>query len=276
MGIYDRNYYRDDESSSLLNARSVVVVLIVVNVIYFFLQNLLHSEALVRWLIVDSTLLHSPWQIWRLVTYSMVHIEPWTILWNMLGLFFFGRAVEDKYGPREFIRIYLMLAITAALVWLALYAGTGGGGALFGCFAVVLGMVVLFCLDDPKQTVIFIFVPMPAWLLGAILIGFDLVGILNGGANWITFAAHLAGALMAFIYFRTNMNLGRLFSSSGWPRLKRPTRLRLHDPEAEDRQLSRQVDAILEKISRDGESSLTKQERRTLEQASRRYQRRRQ
>jgi hypothetical protein len=63
---------------------------------------------------------------------------------------------------------------------------------------------------------------------------------------------------------------------SGWPRLRRAAKLRLHDPEAEERQLARQVDAILEKISRDGESSLTKHERRTLEQASRRYQRRRQ
>ena len=83
------------------------------------------------------------------------------------------------------------------------------------------------------------------------------------------------GGFVAFLYFRFGWNLGRI-TPSRWPRLRRPTKLRLHDPEAEERQLARQVDAILEKISRDGESSLTKQERRTLEQASRRYQRRRQ
>ena len=38
MGIYDRNYYRDDESGSLLNGRSVVFWLIVVNVVVFFLK----------------------------------------------------------------------------------------------------------------------------------------------------------------------------------------------------------------------------------------------
>jgi membrane associated rhomboid family serine protease len=275
MGIYDRTYYRDDESGSLLRGRSVVVVLIVINVVFFFLQSLLNSNAMLEWMIVDPTLFHAPWQIWRLVTYTIVHVDPWQILWNMLGLFFFGRAVEEKYGPREFIRIYLLLAITAALVWLALDAGNGFPGALAGAFAVVMGLLVLFCLHDPMQSVIFIFVPMPAWLLGAIFIGLDIVGVIRGGAAWITPAAHLAGGLMAFIYFRTGINLGQLLSSN-WLRLKRPTKLRLHDPEAEERQLARQVDAILEKISRDGEGSLTKQERRTLEQASRRYQRRRQ
>ncbi len=273
MGIYDRNYYRDDESGKLFNGASVVIVLIVVNVVFFFLQSLINNRRFVEWLLVDSMLFHAPWQIWRLFTYSIVHTEPWSILWNMLGLYFFGRTVEDKYGPREFIRIYLMLTLTAALVWLGLDAGyTELPLFLAGAFPAVLGFLVLFCLDDPKATVIFIFVPMPAWLLGAIFIGFDIFGVLNGGATWITPAAHLSAAAMAFFYFRSGINLGNLFPSK-LPRLNRP-KLRIHDPEAEERQLARQVDAILEKISRDGEASLTKQERRTLEQASRRYQRR--
>ena len=52
-------------------------------------------------------------------------------------------------------------------------------------------------------------------------------------------------------------------------------KLRIHDPEEEARDLSKKVDQILEKISQQGEASLTKQERKTLEEASRRYQRRR-
>ena len=49
-----------------------------------------------------------------------------------------------------------------------------------------------------------------------------------------------------------------------------------NDPEYDERELSRQVDRILEKIHRDGEGSLTKKERKTLEEASKRYQRKRQ
>ena len=53
------------------------------------------------------------------------------------------------------------------------------------------------------------------------------------------------------------------------------SRLRIHNPSGDGRDLSEKVDEILQKISREGEASLTKQERRTLEEASRRYQRRR-
>ena len=126
----------------------------------------------------------------------------------------------------------------------------------------------------PKQTVIFVF-PHAAWLLGAIFIGFDIVGRAARRSGLGSPAAHLAGGLMAFIYFRMGWNLSRMLPDR-LPRLQRPTNSKLHDPEAEERQLARQVDAILEKISRDGEASLTKQERRTLRTASRRYQRRRQ
>jgi membrane associated rhomboid family serine protease len=275
MGIYDRTYYRDDESSSLLSGRSVVFVLMIANVAIFFLFSLLKSQALPAALILSSHFLQAPWQLWRLVTYSFVHLDVWEILWNMLGLYFFGKAVEEIYGPREFIRIYLMLVIVSALTWLGVDAWTGFPGIYQGAFGAVTGLLILFCLHYPKQSVIFIFVPMPAWVLGAIFIGIDVIGLVSGGEGWITAAAHLAGGFVAFLYFRFGWNLGR-FMPSGWPRLRRAAKLRLHDPEAEERQLARQVDAILEKISRDGESSLTKQERRTLEQASRRYQRRRQ
>jgi hypothetical protein len=165
--------------------------------------------------------------------------------------------------------------VIPALVWLAVEAGGGYGGGFAGAFPVVMGLLILFCLHDPKQTIIFIFVPMPVWLLGAIFVGFEVIGVMQGGGAWITPVADLSSSLMAFIYYRAGWNLSSKLPTR-WPKLKRPTKLKLHDPEAEERQLARQVDAILEKISRDGEASLSKQERRTLEQASRRYQRKRQ
>ncbi len=279
MGIYDRTYYRDDESGNLLHGRSMVFWLIVVNVVVFFLDSLL-NEWPVKYLELNSDLLHTPWECWRLVTYGFVHQAPWHILWNMLGLYFFGRAIEEIYGPREFLRIYLMLDVMSGLVWVLAENAAGYQGmghTCIGASGAVIGILILSVLHFPQQIIYFFGVfPMRAWVLGAIVIGVDLLGAMPQATNdHVAHTAHLAGALFAFIYYRTGWNLGRMLPSR-WPRLKRPTKLKLHDPEAEERQLARQVDAILEKISRDGEASLTKQERRTLEQASRRYQRRRQ
>jgi membrane associated rhomboid family serine protease len=279
MGIYDRTYYRDEESGSLLNGRSMVFWLIVVNVVVFFLQSLLEG-APVPYLELNSNLFREPWQCWRLVTYGFVHIAPWHIIWNMLGLYFFGRPMEEIYGAREFLRIYLMLVIMSGLVWVLAEVAAGYqdlGHTCIGASGAVMGVLILFVLHFPQQIIYFFgVIPVRAWVLGAIFLGVDIFGAMPQARNdHVAHTAHLAGALFAFLYYRFGWNLGRMIPTR-WPRLRRPTKLKLHDPEAEERQLARQVDAILEKISRDGEASLTKQERRTLEQASRRYQRRRQ
>jgi hypothetical protein len=85
---------------------------------------------------------------------------------------------------------------------------------------------------------------------------------------------------LAFLYYRFNWNLGRLVPrgfSLDW--LKPRSSLRVHDPEQEEPpevDLGAEVDRILEKIHREGEARLTRKERRTLVDASREYQRKRQ
>jgi rhomboid family protein len=281
MGIYDRSYYRDEESGSLLSGRSMVFWLIIVNVAVFFLLSLLQQWPLGRYLALDSDFFRTPWEFWRPLTYGFVHSpsDAWHILWNMLGLFFFGRAIEEVYGAREFLRIYLMLIVMSGLVWaLAEMAAGYHNNYCIGASGAVAGIMILFVMHFPMQIIYFFgVVPMRAWVMGAIFLAVDILGTVNASREDNTaLMAHLGGALFGFIYYRTGWNLGKLIPTRmpRMPRVARP-KLRLHDPEAEERQLARQVDAILEKISRDGEASLTKQERRTLEQASRRYQRRR-
>jgi hypothetical protein len=125
-------------------------------------------------------------------------------------------------------------------------------------------------------------IPIPAWLLGVIYIAGDAMGALGWASETranVAFSVHLAGAGFAFLYYRLGWNLTRFIPgriSLGW--LKPRPRLRVHDPERESRssrELSEEVDRILEKISREGESSLTRKERRILENASREYQKRR-
>ena len=82
---------------------------------------------------------------------------------------------------------------------------------------------------------------------------------------------------MAFVYYQRGWNLTRLTEGRiAWPSFRRKPRLRIHKPEQEPgSDLSAEVDRILEKIYREGEASLTAKERKTLETASREYQKRR-
>lgn len=295
MGIYDREYYREDEPQGLLSGRSMVVNLIILNGLIFLADSLFFSErgpmdnkvgAISTALALKANLLAAPWNCWQLITYGFVH-TPGSIghvVFNMLFLWFFGVDVESVYGRKEFVRIYLTLIVMSGLAWVIVHDVAVGSidsqGTLIGASGAVLGIAVLYVLHFPRRIINFWGVfPVQAWVVVSLFIAGDLLSFLQlkTGNPMTAYSAHIAGAACAFVYFRSGWNLGRLVPSRlSLSALKLKPKLRIHDPESDERELSRQVDRILEKIHRDGEASLTKKERKTLEEASRRYQRKRQ
>jgi hypothetical protein len=198
----------------------------------------------------------------------------------MLALFFLGRDIERRYGPREFLRLYLVMLVVAGVVWVSIERMRGANPAIpaVGASGAIAGIVILYALNFPHRTLLLFFViPMPAWVAGLLIVLMDVYGALVG-AGHIAFTAHLGGAAFAFLYFRFGWNLTRWTAWLSLDRLSPPSHLRVHDPDRmqrEKQELSDEVDRILQKISQQGEQSLTRQERRTLETASRQYQRRR-
>jgi len=164
------------------------------------------------------------------------------------------------------------------------------GYTLVGASGAVSGVIMLFIFNFPHQTLLLFPIPIPvkAWVLGVIIVGANVLGTLggwgttraDGGHNTVATSVHLIGIAFAYLYFRNRWSLRWLGPGLvGFGRLRRRSRLRVHRPADDDhdadQRLSAEVDRILEKIHREGEASLTRKERRTLESASRQYQRRR-
>jgi len=285
MGIYDREYYRqDDRPAAWGGPRSAIAIFILINVAVFLANGLLTSDSdrIAKALQLTAGDLARPWNWWRLISYGFVH-DPHGfghILFNMLGLWFLGRDVEGLYGRGEFARIYLALVIAGGLFWavLARLRGAGDEAAVVGASGAVVGVIVLFALNFPRRSVILFPIPiaMPAWVLGVLIVLGDLLQAISRPEAHVAYTVHLTGAAMAFAYFRFGWNFGSLAGRWTLRGLGSRPRLRVHDPEAEDDELNEVVDRILEKIHRQGEASLTRRERRILENASRLYQRRRQ
>jgi membrane associated rhomboid family serine protease len=288
MGLYDRDYIRDDDQPGFfLGAqRSMVTTLILINVAVFLVDMLLEGD-LSEFLALKSDVFHKPWNVWQLLTAGFAH-DPNSMMhigFNMFGLWFFGRDVETIYGRKEFLRIYLTMIVVSSLVWVisanTLHRGHGlQASSMLGASGAVNGVLVLNVIHFPKRLLyVWGLFPIPAWVLCTLIIGQDVLGFSHargGDGQPIAFEAHLAGAVFAFIYYSTGWNLGRWIPRRlSLSALKPRPKLRVHEPER-DENLTDQVDRILEKISRQGEASLTAQERRTLEDASRRYQQRRQ
>jgi hypothetical protein len=206
--------------------------------------------------------------------------------------------VEDWLGRWEFLRFYLAAIVVGSVVhaarvclfvdpqWWSYSTVVGASGA-------VTAVVILFVCKFPQvKLLLFFAIPVPAWLVGVIVIGQDMLG--HGGvqlnpfgstqaATQVAYDVHLAGAAFAAIYFFSGLNFGRLLPG-GWgslvERAARPLRsrpnLRVHTPATDDmddnsyRDLDEEADRILAKVGSQGESSLTAAERRVLEDYSRR------
>jgi membrane associated rhomboid family serine protease len=283
MGIYDRDYFRQERPGISLRApQTMVVTIIIINAVLWLANGLLtdRTDAITRFLACYGDTLAKPWMWWQFLTYGFAHSRIIShVFFNMLALFFLGREVESHYGRREFLRFYLTALVCGSVTWVVVnrLGGDPDPGQLVGASGAVVAVVILFALNFPHRTILLFFViPMPAWVLGVMLVAFDLLGAL-GRTNQahIAFTVHLTGAAFAALYFYGRWNLGRLIERLPKPRLRRRPRLRIHNPGRDDQDLSREVDRILEKMSREGEASLTRKERRTLEDASRQYRRRR-
>jgi membrane associated rhomboid family serine protease len=304
MGIYDRDYYRKEGHSflgSLAERGTVCKWLIGINVACFILQLITTSKQADSWftnafLLDVPAVLHG--EVWRLLTYAFLHTvgSLWHILINMLVLYFFGRDLEDAYGPREFLTLYLLAAVLGGVVFVLVPLG---GQQCLGASGAVTTVLVLTAFREPGRIILlFMVLPCPIWLLVALMVAKDAFDFLGGGRSQTAVQVHLAGAALGALYYHFQWRLTGWWPGFkfGWRRLTRP-KLRVYDEPDDDRepagvgaatspsalaqsalddeQLEAKVDAILEKISRVGKDNLTDNERAVLLRASERIRRRR-
>jgi membrane associated rhomboid family serine protease len=301
MGIYDRQYYRDDDDESYGEAVRpspwpMVYILIAVNVAVFvadflFFYKPRDLDTSLGWIIgTRPTTLTQPWLWWQFLTYGFAHApeSPWHVFWNMFGLWMFGRPVEGIYGRRLFLQIYLTAVLLGGVFWsikeYVLLSPEGYAPFLIGASGAVTAVVFLYILHFPRETILFMFfLPMQAWVFGVIFIGLNVLGTrvatLDGTEGGIAFDVHLVGAAYAYLFFRTRWDLlsifrlDRLAAAARRIFSGRPA-FRVHRP-AEGPTLAEEADRVLAKLHREGEASLTADERKTLEDYSRRIRGRR-
>jgi membrane associated rhomboid family serine protease len=292
MGIYDRDYerqrdYGDSPGFHLGGDLSWSSKLVIVMAIVYVVQLLTNSNAPAGGWFTQIFELHAdlprvPWMAFQLVTYGFLH-DPGDlkhILFNGFALWMFGRYVEQRYGNKEYLTFYFVTVVVAGLVWLVsewVASGQLTQFSLLGASGGIAGVLLLFCLNFPRQQIyIWGVLPMPAWVFAILFLGMNLFGTV-GGDGHVAYTAHIGGAVFALVYFKAGWQLSN-WLPGGWkmPKLGRRPSLRVHDPADEiDDATEDAVDNILRKIRERGQESLTREERRILEEASREYQKRR-
>ena len=285
MGLYDRDYQRGDYDQGQpgyhVGAPTTMTTKLVIVTCGVYLAQFLTDHWLTDAASLSSNWYRAPWLAYQLLSYGFLHspADLWHIALNMFALWMFGRDVEARYGSREFLLFYLVAIVLAGLVWTLAEIPSQRGGMMLGASGGVTAVLILFAFNFPHRTVLFMFViPMPMWVLAVLIVVMDAFGATerDAGGN-VAFTAHLGGAAFGFLYYRSRMRLESwLPDQSPLKRFRRKPKLRVIDPDAGERdETDSRVDEILKKIQDQGQDSLTRSERRILEQASREYQKRR-
>jgi membrane associated rhomboid family serine protease len=266
--------------------------LMIANGVVFLLQFLLRSP------FIENLLALSPYGllhgfVWQLFTFQFLHGGFMHLLLNMVGVFFFGRAIEDALGSKRMLQLYFSSGVLGGLCqtlaqvvgYLVLGERHALGTPVVGASAGVFGLIAAFATMFPHQRItllLFYVIPvsLPArWLLwGSIGVGLFGVAFSRGS---VAHAAHLGGILGGILFIRTiiegRFSLPRFRFSmkpSRGPKVKimpggKPAS---SNSAAESDQfpidfIEKEVNPILEKISAKGIQSLTDRERKILEAA---------
>jgi membrane associated rhomboid family serine protease len=308
-------YRRDGPSflGSLANTGQVCKWLIIANVSIWVLQLLSrpahggHDWFVSAFALDPDLVLHG--QVWRLLTYAFLHAGLWHILFNMLFLWWFGSDIESIYGPREFLAFYLVSAFLGGLAFQLAWAADFIPGVLpqrfenlpaeegvvrlqapicLGASGAVTAVMLLYACHFPHRVIYIWFVlPVPIWLFVGFQVLQDSVIFLSQSNTQTAVSVHLGGAAFAFLYYKTQFRLLNLWPNlRSWQRQRTRPQLRVYHEEETplpspgaaadvDEQLEAKLDAVLEKVARSGQSSLTETERQILLRASEIYKRRR-
>jgi len=245
--------------------------LLFANVAMFFLTQVMPD--LTRQLMFVPILL--AYRPWTLVTYMFLHAGLMHLLFNMIGLYFFGPRLEQRLGGRQFLWLYFLSGITGALVSFPFTPRV----AIVGASGAVFGVLIGFAMYWPRERIyIWGILPIESRVLVIILTLLALSGGFGGSGGNVAHFAHLGGFLGGFLYlkwwerrspaaqFQTKAKAkpkAKVANSAAdirrWQGIRRED---MHPVNNEE------LDRILDKISSDGVSSLTPDETEFLERFS--------
>lgn len=232
-------------------------------------------------------------EFWRFIGFQFLHADDMHLLFNMIGLFFFGPLVEQYLGSKRYLAFYLLCGIFGALMYLLLNL-TGyvvslvfGGaviipGLLFndphtplvGASAGIFGVLMAGAYLAPNALVyLFFFLPMRLQTVAYGLVALALGTLIFGGRNAGGEAGHLGGAVAGYYFIRHPHHLHNFFDILGRvdPTSSRYRGSGRAKPSSAGSLVSTtEVDRVLDKITAQGLSSLTDGEREILRRHSRR------
>jgi membrane associated rhomboid family serine protease len=195
-----------------------------------------------------------------------VHGSLWHLFGNCLFLYFFGTMVEGTIGSRRFAALFGLGTMVASSASLLLMSMVEPNAVTVGASGGVMAIVLAAATFQPFATVLFIFVPLPLWVMAAGYVLLDLLPALEALAgvdnSRVDHFAHLGGALFGYLAVK------RGFVWIDWQaRVERAVEAHKERSAADD---EAELDRILARVGKEGIHALDGRERAFLKRMSER------
>lgn len=260
---------------------AVFLFLSAISIITYLFNNEAFSMKVLRLFAVPASLRTLAMKPWTLITYMFTHKDILHILFNMLWLYWFGRIFLEYLDQRKLVAVYILGGISGAIVYVLsfnifpVFTSLIPESVAIGASASVMAVVVAIAAYVPNY-------PVHLLLIGRVKIIWIAVGIfvltsfmdfsVNSGGK----LAHMGGALFGYLYI-VNLRKGkdpgralnRIIDSIASIFKARKEKMKVSysrkktDYEYNKAKAERQekIDRILDKISKGGYDSLTKEEK---------------
>jgi len=255
----------------------VFVIVAIINVPFFLSGNPINFDGIIReYFGFPALMTKLPVRFYTILTYQFFHETFLHLLFNMLWLYWVGRIFLDFLKPRQFHFVYLAGGFAGAILFALAYnifpvfIGSISAANVIGSSAAVMAIIVATATLVPDYSIRLLLIgDVKLKYLAIAYIVLDLIGTASANAGGSF--AHIGGAIIGFTYIKV------LQKGTDWSNLfKKKPKLRVvknngAKPSIKKKESSvdqREIDSILDKISKSGYDKLTKEEKETLFKAS--------
>jgi membrane associated rhomboid family serine protease len=252
--------------------------LIFINILVFILCTFLFSFAsnqyqYPHWLALSSNYKDALWFPWTLITYGFLHSEPIHLIFNLIFLYYISILFYTFFNTRQFLTVYFLGSFFAGLIFVAYGYFFNYDNLIVGASASIMAIFIAVASYAPNYSLRLPLIGhVKIWHLAILYLFFDITQLLseNTGGH----IAHLSGSIVGFAFsmlMKNGIDISAVFT---FKKKKNTTFKKVYKNKPAKKYQSirvsdvnftqRQIDEILEKISKSGYDSLTKEEKEFL------------
>lgn len=257
--------------NNYLTSKTVVEKIILINIIIYLCPFLfktilflfqINDFSIINWFTIDANFEEFILKPWSLLTYGFLHGSFSHIFWNMIIFYYFGNIIQDIFGEKFLLNLFISGIIVGGLTYFISYnlfpAFKGVNSVMIGASAGVMSVLFFLTAYNPKYPIRLIFFDVKILYIAIFLIFYDITQIpLNNSGGHI---AHIGGAVWgyySFLNYNKENNIIKSFLS--FFNFKKNKKVSFDKKSNNFNQ--KKIDEILDKISSSGYDSLSNSEK---------------